>query len=213
MVIDLPKFAVEGAKLLMKRWLESLRDNEQGVTWLSRALGVFAIIFFIVLAYNYGATENLTRYALPSWLYFLFGLPSLALLLVFAGLQRVAKKYEPPPVLEKLEPEHPTKKAPISDFKRDNELALAAEIFIFGLLSEHGIAVTKSPMSPMAQDMAGAFYTFERPLVLAEDFVFPDNHVLDIQYDTRERTIVVTKFTISSVFLHTYATFVVKPKS
>jgi hypothetical protein len=209
---DVSKFAVESAKLLMKRWLESIRDNERVVKILTWVFAITLIGFILVFITNDRAGE---QKPFPTQLYYIFGIPSLALIAFFITLQRIEKKYLPlpPPMAEDLERERLTKEAPISDAKRDSELALEAEWFIFSLLNEYGIALTKAPMSPMAQDMAGAFYTFERPLVLPEDFVFPDNHVLEIERGTRGKTIVVTRFTISSVWLHTYATFVVKPQS
>jgi hypothetical protein len=193
----------------MKRWLEPLRDNERAVTWLSRVLGVFSITFFLLLAYNYGAKGELSSYALPSWLYFLCGIPSLLLLLVFIGLQTVEKKNEPPPppTPEDLERERLAKEASVREASRDNELAQEAETFIFALLKEHDIAFAKSPMSPMAEDMGGKVYIFERPVVLPKDFMLPNNPVLELRYHRQVDTIVVTSFIIASAWLHTYATF------
>ncbi len=83
----------------MKRWLQTLRDNERAMTWLSRAFSFFAVTLLLVFAYNDGATGDLARYALPNWLYVLLGLPSLALLLVLIGLQTVEQRLESAPLL------------------------------------------------------------------------------------------------------------------
>jgi hypothetical protein len=192
----------------MKRWLESLGDNERAVTWLSRVFGVFSITFFLLLAYNYGATRELSSYTLPSWLYFLCGIPSLVLLLVFIGLQTVERKYKlPPPTPVDLERERLAREALAQKASRDLELALEAETLIFALLKEHNIAFAKSPMSAMAEDMGGKFYTFECPLVLPKDFIFPNNPVLETEHYLDKEVMVVTRFTIASSLLHTYATF------
>ncbi len=87
------------------------------------------------------------------------------------------------------------------------DYALSAEAFVFDLLCQQNISFTKSAMSPMAQDMGGAFYTFERPVVLPKSFVFPANPVLDTHQRIEGETILVTRFMIAGPHIHTYATF------
>jgi hypothetical protein len=195
----------------MKLWLESLRNNPRVVRGLERLFAVTLLGSGFVILYNYGASGALTRYALPRWLYVVFGVPSFLLLILVAALQRVKKKYESPAPAtpEELE-QHPLDKEVYNgDARVDYELAQQAEAYIFDLLIQHGIAVKKLPQSPMAEDMGGKFYQFERPIVVAKDFVVPDNPVLEVHLHPEPDSVVITGFEISSMTLHTYATFAV----
>lgn len=83
----------------MKRWLESLRDNERVVKILTWVFAITLIGFILVFISNDRAGEQMP---FPTQLYYIFGIPSLALIVLFIALQRVEKKYLPPSTAEDL---------------------------------------------------------------------------------------------------------------
>jgi hypothetical protein len=211
MVADLPKSAFESKELLMKRWLESIRDNERVVKVLTWVFAVTLIGFILVFISNDRSGE---QKPFPTQLYYLFGLPSLALIVLFIALQRVEKKYLPPSTAEELEEERLRKETAAKTASEDYQLARQTEEAILELLKREGIRYSQLAQSPMAQDMAGLVYVMDGPLRLTKErfLALKQNRVLSIDTEQQGDVIVIRSLEISSISLHTYATFFVKPE-
>ncbi len=196
----------------MKRWLQSLGENERAVKVVVWLFAVLVGALGVTLAYNSGASGELERYALPRWLYVVFGVPSFFLLLVFMGLRSVEKESVLPlPTAEELEQERLRQETAKQEAAEDYRLARQAENDLLELLKRESISVVGVRQSPMAQDMAGLLYMMEAPLRLTKEAFarLPHSRVLSVKAEQQGDSYVIEGFEISSPALHTYATFFV----
>jgi hypothetical protein len=195
----------------MKRWLESIRDNERVVRVLTWLFAVTLIGFILVFITNDRAGE---QKPFPAQLYYIFGLPSLALMILFIVLQSVEKKYVPlpPPTAEELEQQRLRKEVAAKEALEDYQLARQTENDILELLKGEDIGFSQLAQSSMAQDIAGLMYVMDCPIRLTKERLLQlrQNRVLSIDAEQQGDVVVVRSLEISSPSLHTYATFFVK---
>ena len=188
----------------MRKWLEKLHNHyplQKLLSNLFAGLIIPLILLFIT-------DEQYQGLQIPSWLYGVLGLPTLVLFLLFLLLRLTEPKPEPL-IPEDLEAQGLRKASWDKETTEDGQMAREAEEHIFDLFRNKGISVEHLRASPMAEDMGGRAYRFEKPLVLTptEFEQLPRNRVLTVDSSAQGDKIVVTGFEISSMTLHTYARF------
>jgi hypothetical protein len=192
----------------MRKWFNRLHNNYPLQKLLSRIFAalIVPLCLLFVMDLQYQGLH------FPVWLYVTLGLPTFLLLLLFMLLRFTEPKTEPL-TLEDLEAEQLRKAAWDKETSEDWQMAQEAEEHIFNLFRNNGISVEHLRASPMAEDMGGRAYTFEKPLVLTptEFEQLPKNRVLTVDSSLQGDKIIVTGFEISSMTLHTYARFFVDP--